>query len=76
MQRLEPNSPEAALALGYYQYRVLLDYGSAKITIDRVSKMLPGMSEVSHVLGCINRREGHWNNSIEHFEQALRSGST
>ena len=45
-QRLEPNSPETVLALGYYQYRVLRDYGAAKITFDRVSKMLPGSSEV------------------------------
>ena len=43
-QKLEPNSPETLLALGYYQYWVLRDYGSAKTTFDRVSKMLPGSS--------------------------------
>ena len=26
-QKLEPNSPETLLALGYYQYWVLRDYG-------------------------------------------------
>ena len=46
-QRLEPNSPETLLALGYYQYRVLRDYGAAKTTFERVSKMLPGSSEVA-----------------------------
>ena len=45
-QKLEPNSPETLLALGYYQYRVLRDYGPAKTTFERVSKMLPGSSEV------------------------------
>ena len=44
-QKLEPNSPETLLALGYYQYWVLRDYGPAKTTFDRVSKMLPGSSE-------------------------------
>src|SRR5262249_3051718 len=45
-QKLAPNSPETLLALGYYQYWVLHDYGPAKTTFGRVSKMLPGSSEV------------------------------
>ena len=52
-QRLEPNSPETLLALGYYQYRVLRDYGSAKTTFVRVSELLPGSSEVRMALGGI-----------------------
>ena len=47
-QKLEPNSPETLLALGYYQYWVLRDYGAAKTTFERVSKMLPGNSEVPY----------------------------
>ena len=45
-QKLQPNSPETLLALGYYQYWVLRDYGLAKTTFGHVSKMLPGSSEV------------------------------
>ena len=70
-QRLQPNSPETLLALGYYQYRVLRDYGSAKTTLGRVSKTLPGSSEVPRVLGSIARREGYWDESVAYFEQAL-----
>ena len=70
-QKLEPNSPETLLALGYYQYWVLRDYGPAKTTFGRVSKMLPGSSEVPQALGIIARREGHWDQSIAYFEQAL-----
>ena len=70
-QKLEPNSPETLLALGYYQYWVLRDYGAAKTTFDRVSKMLPGSSEVPKALGSVARREGHWDQSIAYFEQAL-----
>jgi TolB-like protein/Tfp pilus assembly protein PilF len=70
-QRLQPNSSETLLALGYYQYWVLRDYGAAKTTFDRVSKMLPGNSEVPMALALIARREGHWNQSIACFEQAL-----
>ena len=45
-QKLAPNSPETLLALGYYQYWVLRDHALARTTFDRVSKMLPGNSEV------------------------------
>jgi len=70
-QKLEPNSPETLLALGYYQYWTLRDCGAAKGTFGRVSKMLPGSSEVPHALGLIARYEGHWDQSIAYFEQAL-----
>jgi len=70
-QKLKPNSPETLLALGYYQYRVLHDYGSAKTTFGLVSKMLPGNSEVPSALGLIARREGRWDEGIAYLEQAL-----
>ncbi len=70
-QKLEPNSPETLLALGYYQYHVLRDYGLAKTTFGRVSKMLPSNSEVPMALGRVARREADWDESIAYFEKAL-----
>jgi serine/threonine protein kinase/Flp pilus assembly protein TadD len=70
-QKLRPDSPETMLALGYYQYWVLGDYLAAKTTFREVSKMLPGNGEVSYALGRVTRREGHWDQSIAYFEQAL-----
>jgi serine/threonine-protein kinase len=70
-QKLEPNSSETLLALGYYQYCVLRDYGLAKTTFKQVSRILPGSSDVPMALGRIARREGHWDESIAYFEQAL-----
>jgi TolB-like protein/Flp pilus assembly protein TadD len=70
-QRLEPDSPEILVAQGYYQYWVLRDYGLATITFGRVTKMLPGSSEVPYALGLIARRAGRWDQSIAYFEQAL-----
>src|SRR5262245_42259328 len=70
-QKLEPNSAETLLALGYYQFWVLEDYGLAEKTLQRVSKMLPGSSEIPRALGLIARREGHWDQSVAYFEQAL-----
>jgi TolB-like protein/predicted Zn-dependent protease len=70
-QKLEPNSPETLLALGYYQYWVLRDYGAAKTTFERVVKILPASSEVSSALGRIAQRQGHWDQSVAYHEQAL-----
>ena len=70
-QKLQPSSPETQLALGYYQYWVLRDYGLAKTTFDGVSKILPSSSEIPHALGGVARREGHWDESIAYWEQAL-----
>ena len=70
-QKLEPNSPETLLALGYYQYWVLRDYGAAKETFGRVSELLPSSSDVLKALSRVNRREGNWGQSIDYFERAL-----
>ena len=70
-QKLQPNSPETLLALGYYQYWGLRDYGLAKTTFEHVSKMLPSSSEAPRALGLIARREGHWDESVAYLEQAL-----
>ena len=70
-QKLQPNSPETLLALGYYQYRVLGDYGLAKTTFGRVSQILPSNSEAPRALALITRREGQWDQSIAYQEQAL-----
>ncbi len=70
-QNLQPNSPETLLALGYYQYWVLRDYGAAKNTIGLVSKMSPGSSDVPYALAAVQRREGKWDESIAFLEQAL-----
>ena len=70
-QKLEPDSPETLLALGYYQQFVLGDYEAAKTTFKRVGELLPGSSEAPYALGRLARREGHWDDGVSYFEQAL-----
>jgi TolB-like protein/class 3 adenylate cyclase/Tfp pilus assembly protein PilF len=70
-QKLQPNSPDTQLALGWYQCHVLRDYGLAKTTFELVSKVLPGSSEVPDALAAIARREGHWDQSVAYMQQAL-----
>ena len=70
-QRLEPNSSESLLALGYYQHLVLRDNALAKTTFERVRKLSPSSSDVPFALGRVARREGQWDQSIVCFQQAL-----
>ena len=70
-QKLQPNSPETLLALATYQVVVLRDYELAKTTYRLVGKMLPGSSAVPASLAWIARRQGHWDETIGYYEQAL-----
>src|SRR5947207_14757603 len=70
-QKLQPNSPESLLFVGYYQYWVQRDYELAKTTFEQVSKTLPGNGEVSYALGAVTRREGLWDESVAYWERGL-----
>src|SRR5215469_579877 len=70
-QKLQPNAAETLLFTGYYQYWVLHDYALAKATFERVSKKLPGNSEVLYALAAIARSEGHWDESLVYWERGL-----
>src|SRR5215471_1425492 len=70
-QKLQPNAPETLLFTGYYQYWVLHDYGLAKATFERVSKMLPGNSNVLYALAAIARSGGDWDESLAYWERGL-----
>ena len=70
-QELDPDLPETQLALGYYQYWVLRDYGLAKTAFTHLRETLPGSSDVLYALGLVTRRQGKWNESIAYLEQAL-----
>lgn len=70
-QKLEPNSPETMLALGYYQYWVLGDYGHAKATFQLVYKLSPIKSEAAYALSVVNRREGNWDECVTWLDRAL-----
>jgi TolB-like protein len=70
-QELSPNLPETQLALGYYQYWVLRDYGLARDTFLHLREMLPGSSDILYALGLVTRRQGKWDESIACFERCL-----
>ena len=70
-QKLQPDSPETLLALAQYQYSELHDYDSARATFLRVSKLLPGSSEIPAALAQIARHQGNWEEAVAYYDQAL-----
>jgi len=70
-QKLRPDLPETVLALAQYQYSELHDYDAARKTFLRVSKTLPGSSEIPAALGQIARRQGNWDKAVAYYNQAL-----
>ena len=70
-QKLQPDLPETVLALAQYQYSELHDYDAARTNFLRVSKMLPGSSEIPAVLAQIARHQGKWEETVAYYGQAL-----
>jgi len=70
-QKLAPDTPETLFALGTYQYLMLKDYEAAKTTAERAIRILPGSGEVRMYQAMSARNEGHWDQSVAYFEQAL-----
>ncbi len=59
------------LAQAFYQYWILRDYELAKGTFGRAQKLLPGNADIPAAIAAIARRQGRWDESIAHWEQAL-----
>jgi tetratricopeptide (TPR) repeat protein len=70
-QRLQPDSPETLLALAQYQYSELYDYDAAGKNFLRVSKTLPGSSEIPAALAQIAQHQGKWEEAVAYYDQAL-----
>jgi TolB-like protein/Tfp pilus assembly protein PilF len=68
--RLQPNLPEAHLALGFYHYYCERDYQNALNEFAIAKLSLPNSAEVYMAIGSIERRQGKWPQSTANFEKA------
>ena len=68
--RLQPNLPEAHVALGYCYYYGDRDYERALAEFAFAQRGLPNDSEVYLAIGAIQRRQGKWQESTANFEKA------
>src|SRR5215216_4279393 len=68
--RLEPDLPEAHLALGFYHYYCERDYQHALDQFAIAGKSLPNSADVYLAIGAIQRRQGKWPESTANMERA------
>ncbi len=67
---LQPNLPEAQVALAFYYYWGLLDCDRAEEIYNSVQKARPNSSP--ELLGYIQRRQGKWEESLATLERAFK----
>jgi tetratricopeptide (TPR) repeat protein len=68
--RLQPDLPEAHLALGFYHYYCERDYQGALSEFAIAQKSLPNCAECYMAIGAIERRQGKWAQSTASLEKA------
>jgi len=67
---LQPDLPEAQVALAFYYYWGLLDYDRAEEIYNSVQKARPNSSP--ELMGYIQRRQGKWKQSLATLEKAFK----
>jgi TolB-like protein/Flp pilus assembly protein TadD len=68
---LQPDCPEAHLALGFSLYYGDRDYGAALKELAIAQRAMPNDSPVNLVIGAIQRRQGRWAESTANLEKAV-----
>jgi TolB-like protein/class 3 adenylate cyclase/Flp pilus assembly protein TadD len=71
LNRLQPNSGEAHLALAKHLYWGYLDYNRAREELKLAQQSLPNDPLVFEILGFIDRRQGRWTESTKNLERAI-----
>jgi TolB-like protein/Flp pilus assembly protein TadD len=69
--RLQPDLPEAHLALGYCYYYGDADYERALAEFAIAQRGLPNTADVYVSIAAIERRQGKWEQSTKNFEKAV-----
>jgi tetratricopeptide (TPR) repeat protein len=71
VRRLRPESGETHLALAQHLYWAYRDYDRTKEELVAARRTLPNESRIPLLSGYIDRRQGHWEKSLEEMKQAL-----
>jgi tetratricopeptide (TPR) repeat protein len=71
IRQMRPGSGEMHLALAQHHYWADGDYDGAKQELALAQRTLPNESRIPLLTGFIERRQGHWEKSLEEMKQAL-----
>jgi TolB-like protein/Tfp pilus assembly protein PilF len=68
--RLRPDAGEAHLARGQHLYQGYRDYDGAFAELEIARQTLPNDARIFRLMGYIQRRQGHWEESIRNLQRA------
>ena len=68
---LRPDAAETHLARAWYVYQGYLDYDGALAELDVARRTMPNDRRVFQLMGYIQRRLGHWEESTRNLERAV-----
>jgi serine/threonine-protein kinase len=68
---LRPDAGETHLAKAWHSYSGYLDYDGALRELKSAQQKLPNDSRIFQLSGFIQRRQGRWDESTRHLEQAI-----
>ena len=71
IREARPDSGETHLALAHHLYWAYRDYDQAKAELAMARRSLPNEPRIPLLTGYIERRQGHWEKSIEEMKKAL-----
>jgi TolB-like protein/tRNA A-37 threonylcarbamoyl transferase component Bud32/thioredoxin-like negative regulator of GroEL len=71
VRRLRPASGETHLTLAHHLYWAYRDYDRAKAELAIAKRSLPNESRIPLLTSYIDRRQGHWEKSLEEMKRAL-----
>lgn len=71
IRRLSPQSGETHLAFAQHFYWAYADYDRAREELAAARRTLPNESRIPLMFGYIERRQGHWEKSLEEMNKAL-----
>ncbi|MGI9625648.1 MAG: tetratricopeptide repeat protein [Longimicrobiales bacterium] len=71
--RDHPDLPEAHFAEAYYYYAGYKDYPRALEAYGRVRELAPGAFDIDFRVASVLRRQGRWEESLEHFNRSIEA---
>jgi TolB-like protein len=69
--RIRPNAGEAHYVRAWHLYNGYLDYEGALAELEVARRSLPNSPGIFFLMGCIQRRQGRWEESTRNLERAL-----
>jgi serine/threonine-protein kinase len=69
--QIDPDLPEAHLALGHYYYHVEFEFEKALGQLSIAQKRMPNNSDVFKIIAAIKRRQGKWDESVINSKKAV-----